>query len=309
MWGESRVEAFVARPVADGPSASTPVLERSPSHMSRRLSRSTSATCRSEPPVRVSGGRSLPIAVALAAALSLWGSGSAHAQQDTTDTATAALQGRVVSAMTGGPLSDATVRIEAARRGAITDSAGRFRIEGLPPGQALVSVRHPGFEEKTVPIELQAGTVTDATLLLSETVLRVEEIDVTVERPARYDKLEGFEKRRRIGLGHFIGPEEIDSKDPERPSDLLREVPGVRVSPASYGTSTVEIVRRSPACRPALYFDGVEVPGAKIDDLNPLDILALEVYRGSSEIPVAYSRTAGRCGVILVWTRTGERRE
>lgn len=226
---------------------------------------------------------------------------------DTAAVGVATLQGRVVSGMSGGPLADATVEVEDLRKGAITDAEGRFTISDLPAGELLVSVRHVGFEEKTVPLELEAGTVTDATLLLSETVLRVEEIDVTVERPAPVARLEAFERRRSMGLGHFIGPEEVEQQQPERSSDLLRDVPGLRVSTASYGSSRVEMVRQSPPCRPTLFIDGLEVPGGRIDDISPMDVLAVEIYRGSSEIPVAYSRTAGRCGVILVWTRTGER--
>lgn len=68
---------------------------------------------------------------------------NARAPQDTTAAETAALQGRLASAMTGSPLAEATVRIEVASRGAITDSAGRFAISGRPAGEALVSVRHP----------------------------------------------------------------------------------------------------------------------------------------------------------------------
>lgn len=232
---------------------------------------------------------------------------TAAAQADTAAAGSATLQGRVVSGMSGGPLADATVEVEEIRKGAITDAEGRFTISDLPAGELLVSVRHVGFEQKTVPLEVEAGTVTDATLLLSETVLRVEEIDVTVERPAPVARLEAFERRRSMGLGHFIGPEEVEEQQPERPSDLLRNVPGLRVSPASYGSSTVEMVRQSPPCRPTLFIDGLEVPGGQIDDLSPMSVLAVEIYRGSSEIPVAYARTAGRCGVILVWTRTGER--
>lgn len=232
---------------------------------------------------------------------------TAAAKSDTAATGAATLQGRVVSGMSGAPLSDATVEIEDLRKGAITDAEGRFTISGLPAGELLVSVRHVGFEEKTVPLELEAGTVTDATLLLSETVLRVEAIDVTVEQTAPVAKLEEFERRRSMGLGHFIGPEEVEDQQPDRSSDLLRGVPGLRVSPSSYGNSTVEMVRRSPPCEPTVFIDGLEVPGGQIDDINPMDVLAVEIYRGSSEIPVVYARTAGRCGAILVWTRTGER--
>jgi hypothetical protein len=43
------------------------------------------------------------------------------------------------------------------------------------------------------------------------------------------------------------------------------------------------------------------------DFVAPEEVIALEVYAGSSEIPAQFntSRFNSRCGVIVVWTRYG----
>ncbi|MEX1183198.1 MAG: hypothetical protein WEF86_08165 [Gemmatimonadota bacterium] len=58
--------------------------------------------------------------------------------------------------------------------------------------------------------------------------------------------------------------------------------------------------------------DGAQLPtaettpllGMSIDDLvRPLDLEAIEVYRGPSEMPAEFAR--GTCGAIVLWTRNG----
>ena len=87
--------------------------------------------------------------------------------------------------------------------------------------------------------------------------------------------------------------------------------PGTRVSPVASSrtgfTRYQVLLRRS--CIPALYIDGTMVRragerGLYIDEfVRPDEILGIEVYRGSSEIPLQYGGTLGTCGVVLIWTR------
>lgn len=220
----------------------------------------------------------------------------------------ATLRGEVVSAMTGGPLHDVHVSLANAGRGVFTDSAGRFVLAGVPAGRDTVSVRQVGFADESVPLELRPGRVTRATLMLSETVLRVEDITVTVDDPAETGRLVGFEERRRKGHGYFLGPEEIDDRIITRPSDLLRRAPGVRVGPSGTGRRTsITIGRSQRRCEPAMWVDGQPIRDFHVDDLAPSDLLAIEVYRGAAEIPSEFMRREGQCAVLVVWTREGTR--
>lgn len=207
--------------------------------------------------------------------------------------------------MTGGPLQNARVVLASSGRGSITDSTGHFALRNVPAGRDTLSVSLIGFAEQRVPLTLEPRRVTNVTLLLSETVLKVEDITVTVEE-RRTGKLAGFEERRKEGFGHFITPEQIEKRNPQHGSDLLRQVPGVSVGPYRFGRAPVRITRRASGnCDPTYYVDGVAQQGFHIDDLNRDDILAIEVYRGPSETPPQFLFRYGGCGAIVIWTQEG----
>jgi hypothetical protein len=251
---------------------------------------------------RVAGAALLVVGAMLAHPVLLTGQESSD--EATSPDSLANLSGRVVSALTGGPLENAHVELLEAGRGGITDSVGRFSIRDVPSGEETVRVRLIGFAEDSVPIELRAGHTTDVTFLMDRDVLRMEEIDVTVDRPMR-DELVEFYERRELGLGWFIGPGDIERRQPQRPSDLLRTVPGVEVTPVRFDKSTIRF-RRSVGnrpCEPSLFVDGIHTRAMDLDDIDRSDLLALELYRGPAELPGEFSRSASDCGAIVAWTR------
>lgn len=231
-----------------------------------------------------------------------------RAQTRVSDSDSAALfRGKVVSALTGGPLEEAQVQLPEIRRSTLTDSAGHFAIPKVPPGTYAVRVRLIGFAEASTRIELVPEKVTSVTFLLDRNVLRMEDIKVTVRRGPR-EALKEFYRRMRRGQGHYITPEEIERRRPPNTSDLLRTVPGVRVFPRRLGKSEVRIRRAASNrdCPPTLFVDGILARSMDLDDINRSDVMALEIYRGPGETPPEFSRTGSLagCGTIVVWTRT-----
>lgn len=249
------------------------------------------------------------LAAAAAVALALAASPGAPASAQAPDSTTATLTGRVVSAMSGGPLGDARVLLKTSGHGAFTDSTGHFTIRDAPAGRDTLQVSLIGFAEEQVPLTLKPGHTTRVTLMLSQTVLRVEDISVEVQSPRReMGKLSGFWDRQERGLGHFITPEEIEESDPQHGSDLLRMVPGVRVGPYRFGRAPVTFSRARQGCQPTYYLDGVLRQSMHIDDLNRDDLLAIEVYNGPAETPPQYKFGGRNCGTIVIWTREGRDR-
>lgn len=251
-----------------------------------------------------------PLHVALpavaAAALALTASPADAQEGDAATDSTANLRGQVVSAMTGGPLGNARVLLKTSNRGAVTDSTGHFVIRDAPAGPDTVHVSLIGFAEQQVPLTLKPGRTTRVTLLLSKSVLKVEDITVEVEKEELPAKMAGFERRRKRGLGHFLTPEQIDQRNARQPSDLLRTVPGVSVGAHRLGGSNVRITRNAVGqCEPVYYIDGVMRQGYHIDELNAQDILAMEIYRGPSETPTRFQFRSQGCGTIVVWTEEG----
>lgn len=233
---------------------------------------------------------------------------AAQEQEEAARDSTATLTGQVVSAMTGGPLENVRVVLKRSGFGAFTDSTGRFTIRDAPPGRDTVRVSLIGFADEQVPLSLKPGHVTRVTLMLSETVLRVEDITVEVRRNNEIGKLSGFWDRERKGLGAFVTPEEIERKNPQHPSSLLRGIPGVQVGAYTFGRAQIRITRSRTDCQPTYYVDGTVSHNFHLDDMNRDDILAMEVYRGASEVPPRFRFRGGTCGVIVVWTREGRGR-
>jgi hypothetical protein len=223
------------------------------------------------------------------------------------DERSSTLEGKVVSAMTGGPLPNALVSLKGTGLGAYSDSTGHFVIQGAPAGLLPVNVRLIGFANQQVQVRLQPRAITHVTLLLSQTVLRVEALHVEVKAaPTEAKELKGFYSRMHRTAGFFITPQMVKKLAPEHPSDLLRVVPGVQVGPWQLGQGApVYFTRSRMDCNAYLIVDGLRERGMTIDDLNEADILAIEVYHGPSETPPAFRFEEGSCGTIVVWTKSG----
>lgn len=239
--------------------------------------------------------------------------GPASAQEDAgAGPSPAALTGTVASALDGKPVAGAAVLHAGTGLRSVTDSSGSFTLDSLPPGRATIRVSSIGLGSNQVTVPLRENTLTSVVLLFSPRVLQLEELRVTV-RKERSPKLRSFERRRAQGIGYFITPSEIERADARRPSDLLRRVPGVTVGAEGMGRTRIRFGRGDLGggldCPPLIYLDGIHTPGLSFDDLNVEDLMALELYRGASEIPAQFRRQASYCGVIVVWTRDGTRRQ
>jgi hypothetical protein len=142
----------------------------------------------------------------------------------------------------------------------------------------------------------------------------LDTIRVTASRLFSSDA-NGFESRKRSGIGHYIDRAKIEKKQPVSASDLLRMVPGVQVLSAGTGFFGRVLAMRSPfnggMCRPDLYVDGLHFRSgdAELDELvNPEDIDGIEVYTRQTQAPMQYADRMSGCGSVVVWTHKAPRR-
>jgi hypothetical protein len=70
------------------------------------------------------------------------------------------------------------------------------------------------------------------------------------------------------------------------------------------GTSVT--IKKYGSCRPTIYVDGNRLqPGWDVESaVDPETIVGVEVFRGTSEIPLEFGQFEP-CGVILIWTDIG----
>ena len=130
-----------------------------------------------------------------------------------------------------------------------------------------------------------------------------------VKRPERDPVMEGFRWREKRGFGYHFGPEDIDERNPNRTSDLLRMVPSIYVRTTNIQGRGIVYIGHGPQvrCRPKIWLDGVFVEDFYVDDIDATALKAVEVYRRPSETPPEFEHGSNRCGTIVIWTRHGPR--
>lgn len=141
-------------------------------------------------------------------------------------------------------------------------------------------------------------------------------VNVTAERITAYLARTGFLERRRLGLGNFLSPGQVDSMAPliMTPAQFLRGVAGIDVHCEL--SSRVVRSRWQPGCL-WLFIDGVPHRVEQIDSLGltPGGVAAIEVYDRPSVVPIEFQgslpqkqsrgmSTGSGCGAIAVWTKS-----
>jgi carboxypeptidase family protein/TonB-dependent receptor-like protein len=246
-------------------------------------------------------------ALSVAWALALTAGAISAQQLDTTrrDSIPAVLIGRVTdSAGTGLPGAEITL-FHSDKVRTLTGDSGQFRIPGLVPGTSVFNVRRIGFEPASFTAVLHSGRTHRATMVLTASAAPLPTVAVS-DTASHSHWLDAFDRRKSNSRGTFFNRADIVKKGARIGSDIVRSVPGVRITPLRGGGGNQVIMTRGSgarACIPTMYVQGQPYSGV-LDDFVAEDIEALEVYVGVSEIPPEFDRNGkGICGVIVVWTR------
>jgi TonB family protein len=194
---------------------------------------------------------------------------------------------------------------------AVSDEEGVFHIVGLVGGSTTFRVRRLGFRPESLTVDIQPGSNAKHTLVLSRVVQALAPVVVQGSIQAQ-GKLAGFWQRRLNGNGHFFTRAEIEKRNLLQMTDLFRMIPGMNVSSRGLGRSQIRSRGAGQSCWPLVWLDGNPLAAGEfdMDNLQPNTIEALEVYSGPASIPAQFMgpRGVGACGVIVVWSREGERR-
>ena len=221
--------------------------------------------------------------------------------------------GSIFDHETGEALADVQVTLEGTSAGIevegrtrLTDEGGHFAFPGLPPGTYVLRASFVGRLTRVDTLRIEPDADVRVAITLAVSPLDLEPIVVTVHR-ARRDPMHGFDERRLHNQGTFITRDEIEQRNPLRVSDILRSVPGARFE--RIGPTGSYIMRFESDCRPVIWVDGNRVFDPSwngtpygIDDLVPAEqVEAIEVYRGSGNVPIQFGPTS--CGAVVIWTR------
>jgi hypothetical protein len=219
------------------------------------------------------------------------------------------------------PVATAKIKLPQLERTATTDDSGHFQISNVPAGTHQVTVWAPGAAPVSLEVVLLAGETYNMRIVLADDVQQLQEITVSAPNPAMdatARRLEGFEQRRKRGLGVFLTAKDIERRNPRLLSDALVAINGIQLM--TRGSGKVAIASRGMApqayqggktaapCILRLIVDGMAMPaGSSIDNISPNEVAAMEIYAGPSSTPVelAHYQEDSWCGAILVWTKGG----
>lgn len=228
---------------------------------------------------------------------------------------TGSLTGKI-TAPDGSPVAQARIAIGGTTLEAVTAFDGGFRIHGVPPRGQTLNVRMLGYLPRAVAVDVIAGDTIHIDVVLTRHALPLDTIAVRSD-PQVSPAMRGFEQRRARGPGVFLDRDAIKRMQPRVFTDVLRRVPGLQVRPVRGGLAgtNFSIQARGSECSVLFFMNGTAFPlppDQPINDyVSPDEVIGVEVYGGSSEIPAQFnsSRFNSRCGVIVIWTRYGPERE
>ncbi len=221
----------------------------------------------------------------------------------------ARISGVVLSATNRQPLAGAIVRLLGTTTKSTTKADGTFLFDKLPEGNYRVQVEAEGLTSQIAPVLLGSRDRFSMEFVVGAPpgpVLPELEVVESVGkgRSPRVD----FERRRQEGLGRYISRADIVRRNPASLPDLLRMIPGIRIRCRTSTNACQVSLNRSTGCSPAYWLDGIPATDPSVVYLTrPGDIEGVEVYSGSSQVPAELGGAGSRCGVIMIWTRQGQR--
>ena len=206
------------------------------------------------------------------------------------------LKGKVVDAATGEPVIGATVKVNGADKGAVTDLDGNFTISGVKSG--TVTVTYIGY--KTVTANFTAGT--PLTVSIGEDSQALSEVVVV-----------GFgvqKKTNLTGAVSVVDSEQFEGRPVRTATEALQgAVPGLQISSTGgslennmsiniRGTATIG---QGSSGSPLILIDGSE---GDLNTINPQDIETISVLKDAAASSIYGARAP--FGVILITTKKGK---
>ena len=197
----------------------------------------------------------------------------------------------------GDPIIGATVKVQGAKAGAITDFNGNFSVEA--GSNATLEISYVGYVPQTIKV---AGRQ-NITVVMKEDAQMLNDVVVIGY---------GTMKKSDIsGSVATINKEQMERKVPVNIADALQgAAAGVLVvnqdgAPGSKSAIRIRgIGTINGDAQPLYVVDGVQV-GTNADFVNPADIESIEILKDASATAIYGS--AGANGVIMVTTKHGQK--
>lgn len=221
-----------------------------------------------------------------------------------------ALRGVVRNAK-GQPVPNARLALWGSGREDTTLANGQFSLQTLPTGTYTLEARAIGYNPARVTVDMTDSTEVVRDIAMDVFVPTIDTMRVTATRNRAIEGMNGFEQRKKSGIGHFIDETQLEKRPSMFMSDVLRMTPNITVERGELSGDRV-MMRGSAsrgACVPTVYLNGVRTftDDGNIDMIvNPQEVRAIEVYTRTGSIPPEFQGSNG-CGSIVIWTGARKR--
>ena len=208
----------------------------------------------------------------------------------------------------GIPVPNVEVAISKVSRTTRTDSAGKYILALIPVGSYDVAFRRVSYAPMVFTLDISPGDTTEAEVKMNAVPQPMTKVIVEDRGNLR---LEGFEARKKMGIGHYVTRSEIEARNPLVLTDMIRTIPGTSLKPVRMGQSVLRFTRASGKgrggadCPPTYFIDGTMAIGYNLDDMPVSDVEAIELYSGLSALPSEFAKARANltCGTVVIWTR------
>lgn len=214
-----------------------------------------------------------------------------------------AIVGTITDKGNGTPLVGATVVLEGTRRGATTNSEGKYRIADVAPGTYTLRARWIGYTAATAQVAVSEGQDATADFTLERSPLKLDEVVVT-------GTIVPTEMKAIPTPLSVITSDEIQQQNLQRIDQVFRgQVPGSIAwdSPTRDYYSVISIRGASSLFLPnsvKTFIDGVEVAFPSfLATVDPNSIDRIEILRGPEGSTLYGSDASG--GVLQIFTKKG----
>lgn len=201
--------------------------------------------------------------------------------------------GTVRDQASGAPLVGAQVIVSDLGMGTVTEPGGRFRIDGIPPGEHVLRVEHIGFRTAEEPLIFEEVSNFTAVAWLVPQAISMESLEVRApSRPEQAARSAGASRYR-------VTREDIENRPGSSLTDILRaKVPGIRILRDRRGCPVLS-TRQGTAL---IVLDGVPFrDGCILNEIVPGDIESIDLL-SSVAASTRWGSLAGG-GVVEIETR------
>jgi hypothetical protein len=248
-------------------------------------------------------------------------------------TSTSVISGTVTDTA-GRPIPDVRVSARPSGVSMLTDSTGRFRLDGLRSGTSILHAQTIGFAPADFAVRVAPDSTLRVTIQLTSRPLTLDTVVVSTRTESVGLRGAGFYERLRdrlrgLGSGTLFSPDDLDRMNLNRASDVFRQVPGVNLQQQNgaaimygLGQCLMNVWVDGQFVNPILYPGVADLPGGKFGQMGPQNVVrrsggldalvgahevaAVEIYPTPSEVPPQFYNLNNVCGSIVIWT--GSRR-